>query len=270
MWGRNCSPLLLLLLCTCACWTAQPIHNHAIRTIGHQNNAYYAALAEGCDVFLKLKPLDPQAIYISERTNLATAVLPAIITNLHPERVIYSTKGVYIELSDDCFIGWGRDPRKTNVWNMTVSLHTKERTVYEEPSTKYCLVDFGVSGDSDYLVTTNRVVHRPGLEYAWKLTIYSREDHVRIKDVFELPGRGVWGDAVSMPDGITLVARHISPDEKSCTTEYDLTIRKGCAETEFIQPYILDKDDPIGVYRISLFLDGQPLKKLTFRVVPEK
>lgn len=268
---KRCSPLLafLALLCGCACWTTQETHNFTIRTIGLQNKAYYAALAEGCDVFLKLKPLDCNAIYIAERTNLATAVLPSIITNLNPNRIVYDFQAVTIELNDDCWIGWNRDPTNTNVWKMTVSLNGKKRTVYEEPSTKYCLASFGLYDEGDTFIPTNRIVHHTGLEYAWKLTIYSRDDQVRIKDIFTLPDRGVWSDEAAVVAGVKVLSNQVSPDERQCTTEYDLTIHKGGPETEFIQPYKVAKDDPTGIYRISLFLNGQPIEKLRFQVVPE-
>ena len=175
---------------------------------------FFTFLWDGSDVFLKLKPLDCHAIYISERTNLATAVLPPIITNLQPIRIMYTCKDVSIELSDDCWIEWNRDRTNTNVWKMTVSVHGKERTVYEEPSTKYCLAAFGLYDEAGNFVTTNRVLHRSGLEYAWKLTIYSREDQVRIKDIVKLPDRGVWSDTMSVPEGLTVVTNHISPDER--------------------------------------------------------
>lgn len=268
---KKSSPLLafLALLCGCACWTTQETHNFTIRTIGLQNKTYYAALAEGCDVFLKLKELDPRAIYIAERTDLATAVLPSIITNLNPNRVVYGSQGVTIELGDDCWISWSRCQKVTNVWQMTVGLHGKERTVYEEPSTKYCLASFGLYDGNDIVITTNRVVHRTGLEYAWKLTIYSRDDRVRIKGILELPSKGVWSDEMAVVAGVKVLSNQVSPDQKQGTTEYDLTIRKGCPETEFIQPYQVAKDDPTGIYRISLFLNGQPIEKLRFQVVPE-
>jgi hypothetical protein len=270
---RRCSPFLifLTLLCSCAVWPEPRSENYTIRKIGHQSKTYYASLAEGCDVFLKLQPLEPNALYVCDSTNLATAVLPAIITNLHPTMVVYTCQGVSIFLNDDCSIDWNRGHINTNIWIMTVRHHGKERTVYEEPSTKYCLAAFGLcENDADDVIRTNRVPHRAGLEYAWKLTIYSRDDQVRIKDIFTLPARGVWDEAVSVPEGgsVTVASHHISADGKECTTEYDLKIRKGSPETEIIQPYKVDKDDPVGIYRISLFLNGQPINKFTFRVVP--
>jgi hypothetical protein len=268
---KRCSQLLALLalLCGCACWTTQDTHNYTIRTIGLQNKAYYAALAEGCDVFLKLKALDPRAIYIAERTNLAAAVLPPIITNLNPDRIVYTYQDVTIELNDGCWIDWSRDQKITNVWKMTVSLYGKKRTVYEEPSTKYCLASFGLYDGNDIVITTNRVAHRTGLEFAWKLAIYSRDDRVRIKGILELPSKGVWSDEMAVVAGVKVLSNQVSPDEKQGTTEYDLTIRKGCAQTEFIQPYRVAKDDPTGIYKLSLFINGQPIEKLRFQVVPE-
>jgi hypothetical protein len=258
-----------LLFCGCANWLAQVNHNYNIRRIEHQNSSYYAELAKGCDVFLKLKQLEPNALYISDATNIATSHLPSIITDLKPDEIIYTTEGVSVGLGKGSWIGWDRDKSRTNIWKMTVSYHGKEKTVYEEPSTKYCLASFGIYDNAGNLTPTNQIPHRVGLMYAWKLNIYSREDKVRIKEIFELPAGASWGGDASVPDGVTTISDQYSPSGNRRVQEFDLTIKKGSEETEFIQPYRVIESDPTGNHKISIFLDGQLIKNFTFQVVNE-
>ena len=262
--------MLCLFFCGCATWCAQANRNPNIRRVEHQNSSYYAALAKACDVFLKLKPLEPNALYICESTNLETSRLPSLITDLKPDNIVYTTEGVSIGLGKDARIGWDRDKTRTNIWKMTISDLGKARTVYEEPSTKYCLASFGIFDDADNLTLTNRVPHRVGLMYAWRLTIYSREDKVRIREVFELPASATWGGDASVPDGMTIISDQHSPSGNCRIQEFDLAIKKGCEETEYIQPYRIIKSDPIGNHKISLFLDGQLIKEFTFQVENEQ
>jgi hypothetical protein len=258
-----------LLFCGCANRWAQANRNSNIRRVEHQNSSYYAALAKACDVFLKLKPLEPNALYICESTNLRTSRLPSIITDLKPDDIIYTTEGVSVGLGKDSWIGWDRDKARTNIWKMTINHLGKEKVIYEEPSTKCCLASFGILDDADNLTPTNRIPHRVGLMYAWKLTIYSREDKVRIEEIFELPAGATWDGDASVPDGMTIISDQRSPSGNSRIRAFDLAIRKGCEETEFIQPYRVIKSDPVGNYKVSLFLDGQMIKAFTFQVENE-
>jgi hypothetical protein len=220
-------------------------------------------------VFLKIKQLEPHALYVCDSTNLETSRLPSIIADLKPDEIIYTTDGVSIDLGKDSWIGWDRDKTRTNVWKMTINDQGKGKTVYEEPSTKYCLASFGIYDDSDNLKPTNRVPHRVGLMYAWKLTIYSREDKVRIKEIFELPAGAQWGGDVSVPDGVTVISDQHSPSGNRRIQEIDLAIHKGSEETEFFQPYRVIESDPVGNHKITIFLDGQLIKEFTFQVVNE-
>jgi hypothetical protein len=255
------------LFCGCANRWAQVNHNSRIRRVEHQNSSYYAALAQACDVFLKIKQLEPNALYVCDSTNLETSRLPSIITDLKPDNIIYTTEGVSIGLGKDSWIGWDRDKTLTNIWKMTINDQGKGITVYEEPSTKYCLAAFGIIDNANNLTPTNRVPHRIGLMYAWKLTIYSREDKVRIKEIFELPASAQWGEGASVPDDMTIISDQRSPSRR--VQEFDLAIKKGSEETEFIQAYRVIESDPLGNHKISIFLDGQLIKEFTFLVVNE-
>ena len=265
--------LLALMLCLlfsgCANWLAQVNQNYTIRRIEHQNSAYYADLAKACDFFLKNEQLDSNAFYVCDSTNLETSHLPPIITELKPERIIYTTEWVSIELGKDSEISWALDKSRTNIWQMTISGHGKSKVVHEEPSTKYCLATFGILDKEDNLTPTNRIPHRVGLEYAWKLAIYSREDKVRIKEVFDLPDGATWGGSASVPDGMKVISDQYSPNGNRRIDEFDLAIRKGCEETEFIQGYRVIESDPLGKYIISIFLDGQLIKEFAFQVMKE-
>jgi hypothetical protein len=261
--------MLCLLFCGCANWRAQANRNFNIRRVEHQNSSYYAALAQACDVFLKLKPLEPNSVYTCESTNLETSQLPSIITDLKPDNIVYTTDGVSIGLGKDSWIGWNRDKTRTNIWKMTISHHGKGKAIYEEPSTKYCLASFGILDNADNLTPTNRVPHRVGLLYAWKLTIYSREDKVRIKEIFELPAGASWGENASVPHGMTIISDQRSPSGNRRIQEFDLAIEKGSEETEFIQAYRVINGDPLGNHIISIFLDGQLIKEFTFQIVSE-
>lgn len=259
--------VLCLFFCGCANRWSQANHSSNIRRVAHQNSSYYAALAQACDVFLKIKQLEPNVLYVCDSTNLETSRLPSIITDLKPDNIIYTTEGVSIGLGKDLWIGWDRDKTRTNIWKMTINDQGKGITVYEEPSTKYCLASFGIIDNADNLTPTNRVPHRVGLMYAWKLTIYSREDKVRIKEIFELPASAQWGEGASVPDGMTVISDQRSPSRR--VHEFDLAIKKGSEETEFIQAYRVIESDPLGHHKISIFLDGQLIKEFPFLVVNE-
>ena len=261
--------MLCLLFCGCANQLAQINENYTIRRVEHQNTSYYADLAKACDFFLKNETLDSNALYICDSTNLAAAHLPSIITDLKPVEIAYTVEGVSIALGKDSWIAWGRDRSRTNMWEMTINDHGKIKIVHEEPSTKYCLVSFGIYNNSDNLTLTNRIPYRVGLVYAWKLTIYSREEKVRIKEIFDLPDGATWGESTSVPDGMTDRGVQHSPNGNRRVQEFDLAMKKGCEETEIIQQYRIIDSDPVGNHKISIFLDGVLIKEINFQVVKE-
>lgn len=263
------SAMLCLLFCGCANWLAQTNQDYTIRRVAHQNSSYYADLAKACDFFLKNEKLDSNAFYVCNSTNLAAAHLPSIITDLKPDEIVYTTEGVSLGLGKNSWIGWDRDKSRTNIWKMTISDHGKVKIVHEELSTKYCSASFGILDKEDNFTPTNRVPHRVGLEYAWKLAIYSREDKVRIKEVFDLPDGATWGGSASVPDGMKVISDQYSPSGNRRIDEFDLAISKGCEETDFTQGYRVIESDPLGEHKISIFLDGQLIKEFVFQVVKE-
>ena len=261
--------MLCLLFCGCANWLAQVNQNYTIRRVEHQNISYYADLAKACDFFLKKEKLDSNALWVCDATNLAAAYLPSIITNLKPDSIVYTHDWVSIELGSDSELNWERDKARTNIWKMTACHNGKQKNVYEEPSTKCCLVSFGLYDNADNLTPTNRIPHRVGLMYAWELSIYSREDKVRIKEIFDLPDGATWGGNASVPDGMTVISDKYSPSGNRRIQEFDLAMKDGCEETGFVQTYRIIQSDPLGNHKISIFLNGQLIKEFTFQVMKE-
>ena len=260
---------LCLVFCGCANWKARVNEDYYAGRVEHKDKSYYADLAEACDFFLKEKELDSEAFYIVDATNLMTSHLPPIINALEPNRIIYTTEGVSVELGKDCSVNWDRDKTRPHLWIMTMNVRGKKKILYEEPSTKYCLAVFGLYDGAGNFIPTNRIPYRVGVQYGWKLSIYSRENQVRIKCIFELPGRGVWSASPTVPEGVTLISNEISPGADKSTREYDLKIRKGGPTTTLINAYGVAIGDPTGTYKISLFLDGQPVKVFSFQVVDQ-
>lgn len=75
------------------------------------------------------------------------------------------------------------------------------------------------------------------------------------------------GEGASVPDDMTIISDQRSPSRR--VQEFDLAIKKGSEETEFIQAYRVIESDPLGNHKISIFLDGQLIKEFTFLVVNE-
>jgi hypothetical protein len=138
------------------------------------------------------------------------------------------------------------------------------------PSTEVCAASFGILDEADNLTPTNRVPHRVGLYYAWRLTIHSSKSKVRVKEVFKLPASAPWVNEASVPDFMKMISDRRSKSGNIRTEEFDLKMGlKGYQETEIEKPYRVVDGDPQGTHRISLWVEGKLIKQFTFQVVGE-
>ncbi len=136
-------------------------------------------------------------------------------------------------------------------------------------NTDVCSVSFGLD-NGDSLVPTNRIPHRIGVHYAWRLVIHSTKSNVRVKEIFKAPGSAPWGGNTWTPDGMKIISDKHSQSGNIHVEEFDLEIGlTSPQETVFVQSYEVVDGDPRGTHRISIFVDGKLIKKLTFVVMGE-
>jgi len=138
------------------------------------------------------------------------------------------------------------------------------------PSGDVCSASFGILDEADNLIPTNRIPHRVGVYYAWRLTIHSSKSNVRVKEVFKLPASAPWVNEALVPNFMEMISDCRSRSGNIRTQECGLKMGlKDYQETEIVKPYRVVDGDPQGTHRISVYVDSKLMKQFTFQVVGE-
>jgi hypothetical protein len=111
----------------------------------YKSTSYYSEVAHACDSVLQQHPVSskdtatfnsgmvlPYTLSIS----LGDVSLPKIISALHPDMILVSTNGVWIEIppgrTGGFAVTWGPDNLRTNHWALQAGGDGLVKTVYEE------------------------------------------------------------------------------------------------------------------------------------------
>ena len=109
-------------------------------------------------------------------------------------------------------------------------------------------------------VETTNVPYRPGSScYHWAIAVEPEPRSLTVREVFDLPGPAErWNSA---PSELTLVR----PDDSGAITEIQESLEDGL----ITHGWCVAQGDPVGRYRIRVFVGDQLLREFGFNVVDE-
>ncbi|MDX6766250.1 MAG: hypothetical protein SFU85_05625 [Candidatus Methylacidiphilales bacterium] len=95
---------------------------------------------------------------------------------------------------------------------------------------------------------------RAGTQHSWIIQVVPASYPRSIREVYTLPAPGRWGN---------VEGEQVSADRKQCVVEG--TIQPG--QTYAFNTWGMDADDPVGNYRISIYIDDVLVKTFSFEAV---
>ncbi len=131
---------------------------------------------------------------------------------------------------------------------------------------------FGLVQDGKIIpVPDHRIPFRPGTEYGWRLDLENPEGTVHVKQIFTLPSPTAWtfGNEQKPPNETEAQKKEQIQIEQSgqvLTKEMEINARK---DIFHLSTYRILASDPLGKYRLELFLDGKLAVTCEFTLVPE-
>lgn len=134
-------------------------------------------------------------------------------------------------------------------------------------------ITFGVFQNGQLVeVEGNRVPFRPGTEYGWVLELENPKGTVVVREVLTLPSPTAWkfDNEQKAPDEVAGVKNErvkIKESGQVFSKEMEVTAKDDVAH---LSTYKILASDPLGTYRMELFLDEQPAAILEFTLVKEK
>lgn len=134
-------------------------------------------------------------------------------------------------------------------------------------------IKFGVFQNGQILeVAGNRIPFRPGTEYGWVLELENPNGTVVVREVFTLPSPTAWkfDNDEKAPDevaGVKSETVRIKESGQVFSKEMEVTANEDVAH---LSTYKILASDPLGTYRLELFLDDQPAALLEFSLVEDK
>ncbi len=132
---------------------------------------------------------------------------------------------------------------------------------------------FGVVQNGQIIVVAeNRIPFRPGTEYGWTLDLQNPGGTVLVKEVFTLPSPTAWKfDNLEKMAGQTEATKtekiRIEESGQVFSKEMEVTADETVSH---LSTYKILASDPLGSYRLELFLNGQPAIVLEFTLVKDE
>ncbi len=126
------------------------------------------------------------------------------------------------------------------------------------------LTKFGLVGSDGSIVEARQIPHQPGTLYGWSLQVTPTLGSTRIKEVFTLPEGGKFESKPGTnPGELKNIEYQISDDGREQTETFLVRSRR---QFTIIDKYAVSSDDPVGTYRIKLFVNDIEVADFEFEV----
>jgi hypothetical protein len=136
-----------------------------------------------------------------------------------------------------------------------------------EPGAKIASVAIGEYDSNGKFTPTENIPFRVGGQYGYELSVHSTSGSVQVKEVFDLPQPSTWSESGDLKPGMKVLGEETTNGGKTHIMNYEVK----CDGTTIVnRKFSIVEGDPQGLYRFTIYLDGQVVEQADLQVGDNK
>lgn len=126
-------------------------------------------------------------------------------------------------------------------------------------------VFFGERLPDGSLRRTRKIIWKPGNQYGWDVTVFSRAPSIKVKEVLTLPGPATFINKSDEPSNLAKnVSVKTSSDQQTLVKEFALDTSK---PVKYRRTFKILETDPKGTHRFQFYINASLVSDVEFEVV---